>query len=359
MVIEFYPQSSLLSTNFRRYIFKAQKQNKTICADLKTKINFQKTLQKNTKAEKLAKVFSVLIPVFVFTVFLPSVENTIEAQTVNTPEPAAVLGAFSENKPAAADSNIEPYQVSFDKALSDNAKAELVYDSKTGKELISRNIDKKLEIASLTKLMAAVVAVEQSDFSKPVEITAVDHVGVSPVLNIKTGDSVLPENLVEAMLVGSANDAAVTLANHFGNTADFVKKMNAKAEELGMTNTHYDNPVGFDSENNYSTAADLQKLVNYALKTLPYEQIWQQNNLTFKSEQGNKYSIKNSNALVANHSSIKSIKTGLTPVALGNMIVQAEDSDGNKIISIVLGSLDRNNSTLQAVNYVFGSFVWK
>ncbi len=239
------------------------------------------------------------------------------------------------------------------------AKAFLVYDPVVQTILYQKNIDDQVAIASLTKFMTAIVASEDPSFKESITITQEDVLKVSPYLGLVPGDKVNPEDLLKAMLLGSANDAALTLANHFPNKIDFVLKMNAKAKELGMENTHFSNPVGFDSEANYSTAKDLRKLVNYGIDILPYDQIWsQQASYSFESLLGKTYKIKNSNDLVFEYKNIKSIKTGYTAKAQGNMIVEAVNDNGNKVIAIVLGTPDRNDSTLEVIKYVFDNFSW-
>lgn len=322
---------------------------------MQSKIKLIRGSIKQKVPNKIAKKLSYVIPVLAFTLLLPIFEYT-GAASVYADNTGVVLGAFTRNP--------EPkrnlvHQVSFDEVLDVQAKAVLVYEPEGGLTLLQRNEDKKLPIASLTKLMTALVAQQQPDFSKPIVITSDDRLQVAPILGVRNGDSIMPADLVKAMLVGSANDAAWTLANHFGGREAFVNQMNAMAEQLGLKNTHYSNPVGFDSDENYSTAADLKVLAQYALDHLPYSEIWQQSNYSFSSAAGNKYFIKNSNRLIFGHNNIKSIKTGLTPMALGNMIVQAENDQGDKIVAIVLGTADRDSNTLEVINYIYRAFSWE
>ncbi len=305
------------------------------------------------------KVLSIIVPVLAFTVLVPVFEHPASSQ-VSAKAAPAVLGAFSGILPHEGEvKTITPYRINFDKPLSSDAKAFLVYDLESGKTLFSQDIDQKLQIASLTKLMTAIVASEDQNFLNQIEINSADQISIAPYLGLKKGDQVNPLDLLKAMIVGSANDAALTLANHFPNRADFVAKMNAKAVDLGMINTNFSNPMGFDSEANYSTAADLQKLVDYALANLPYEDIWQTPNYVFKTASGKTFTIKNSNTLVFNHPEIKSIKTGQTPGASGNMVIETASPDGHKIIVIELGSPDRNQATLELLDYAFKNFSWK
>jgi D-alanyl-D-alanine carboxypeptidase len=240
-----------------------------------------------------------------------------------------------------------------------DAKSVLIYDPDSNIDLFSKNPGQKLPIASLTKIMTAIVASSSVGFNQPLKITKADQVNVSPSLHLKIGDMLLPSDLLKAMLVGSANDAAQTLANHFPDQKDFIAEMNSRAKELGMNDTHFSTPIGFDAPDNYSSAADLKKLVNFAINYLPYSQIWDKTDYFFVSQSGIKYSISNSNSLVWNHPNIKSIKTGNTAGALGSMIVLANNPFGEKIISVVLDSSHRETDTLSAVNYAFKNFSWK
>jgi len=234
----------------------------------------------------------------------------------------------------------------------------LVYDANTNLDLYTKNTDAELPIASLTKLMTAIVASESGNFDQPIIITSEDQVNVSPSLHLKVGDKVLPRDLMFSMLIGSANDAAQTLADHFPDQNTFLNKMNLKAEDLGMTHTHFTTPIGFDTPGNYSSASDLKILVNYAINHLPYQLIWQQKSYYFVSAFGNEYAVANSNPLVVDHPNILSIKTGNTAEALGSMIVLARDGAGREVISVILDSAQREKDTLAAVDYVFKTFNW-
>ncbi len=277
-------------------------------------------------------------------------------------KPGVVLGAYTSvpeiSAPAARSVEIVP-QGGSTVTLKTTAREVLVYDLASGQLLVSQNADQQVPIASLTKLMTALVVYQSPNFDVPITVAKQDQVDVEPTLHLKVGDRVMPEQLVEAMLLGSANDAANTLANHFPNQATFLGEMNATAAALGMDSTHYTTPIGFDIAGNYSTASDLAKLVNAALKVLPYDQVWQKQSYSFTSLNGNAYSVENSNALVRANPNIFSIKTGQTPDALGNMIVEAKGSAGQSIISIVLGSTDRDADTLAAVDYTFKVFTWQ
>jgi serine-type D-Ala-D-Ala carboxypeptidase (penicillin-binding protein 5/6) len=312
----------------------------------------------NTKTGHLLLI--VLVAVFSFPQSHSShkgsraVVTSQQFNQTNLPTEPVVLGAFSDVRDEL--SSISSQTVSAKPLPDMDAKALLVYQPDSGQILVSKNADLELPIASITKLMTALVVIESAGFLEPITITERDQLDVAPNLKLKVGDEVMPIDLVKAMLVGSANDAALTLANHFPNRVEFVAKMNMKAVEYGMFNTNFSNPMGFDSDYNYSSAADLNILVEKAMTYLPYDQIWQSNNYSFKSQAGNTYRIQNSNDLVFTHRNIKSIKTGLTPKSMESMIALARNSQNEEIITIVLDTSDRNKETLQLVDYVFKNF---
>ncbi len=236
--------------------------------------------------------------------------------------------------------------LAFDSNVKISAKAALVFDYNTGAILYSKNPYLELPIASLTKLINIAVAMQSPNFNQPITITAQDKLSTAPVLGLKAGDRVLPEDLVKSILVGSANDAALALSNHFAGDIGFLHKMNSMANQLGLSHTHYATPIGFDVPGNFSTAEDLAKITEYALGHFPYPEIWKNRNFSFTSLGGNRYYIENSNAL-AGRPGIESVKTGYTPDSLGSMIVVAVRPNGEKVVIIVLDSPDRDSDALK------------
>lgn len=262
-----------------------------------------------------------------------------------------------KSKPILSSTEISLQPVKDPALISDaiSAKSALVFDYDSGKILYKKNPNWELPIASLTKLMNIAVVLSDPNYNKPITITAGDKLSQAPILDLKVGDRVMPEDLIKSMLVGSANDAALTLSNHFAGDQGFIQQMNAMANELGLRRSHFSTPIGFDVAGNYSTVNDLEIVAKYALAHYPYSDIWKNNNFSFISEDGNKYSIENSNDLVFQQPNIKSVKTGYTPEALGNMIVLANDQSGRKIVAIILGSQDRDKDMLTLVNDILGT----
>jgi len=298
----------------------------------------------------------VFIPFFAFAFLLPQFSSADDLIVVTSP---AALNSARALQQTAMPQQQTAVQIQGSLPAPDfKAKSVLIYDPATDANLYEKNSEQELPIASLTKLMTAIVASESPNFDKPITLTSADQLNVAPVLHLQAGDTVRPEDLVKSMLVGSANDAALALSNHFPDQQTFIEIMNQKAKNLGMTHTHFTTPIGFDTPGNYSTAGDLKILVNYALNRLPYPQIWQTKDYYFVSMSGREYYVQNSNDLVYNHANILSIKTGYTDLAQGNMIVLAKDDAGRQIISVVLNSGQRENDTMTAVDYIFKTFSW-
>ena len=213
------------------------------------------------------------------------------------------------------------------------------------KILFRKNIDQPLPIASLTKLMTAVIVLENSEddsLSKKVIVSpkAASQEDVPVFGNLKSGDKLSVKKLLELMLIYSSNDAAWALSEVIGQEY-FIEKMNQKAEILGLENTHFVNPTGLDPENllynldnldyfNYSTARDLVKLAQYILKEHP---------LIFEiSIQEPLYKIKDGIFDLFLTQEVIGGKTGYTDEAGGCILFVFKNDEGNLFINVILGT---------------------
>jgi D-alanyl-D-alanine carboxypeptidase len=236
----------------------------------------------------------------------------------------------------------------------------LVYDVSSGSILAEKNGTEKFYVASLTKLMTALVSYDETDLNQRYIIAPDDSLDVSPELKLKQGDKVLAWDLFNAMLVGSANDAAKALA-HFAADfigKDFVDLMNQKAQELGMADSHFSNPMGFDSKYNYSTAEDLKKLVDKTQSLPAFTELGKKTVYKFTSEFGNSYGVTATNKLISSDSEVQAIKTGSTPNAKEAMITKITRNN-HSVIVIVLSSQDREGDTLKLSDEVFKAYEWQ
>ncbi len=242
-----------------------------------------------------------------------------------------------------------------------DAKAALVYDFRASKFLYQESINTRLPIASLTKIMSAVVVLEKLTQSNVVIIPKeAVHIDGSKQ-DLFAGEQLTVGKLLQMMLVGSSNDAASALAWYAQTQGiDFVAAMNEKAKALGMEGTHFLDPAGLN-DTGYSTASDLIKLVRATLRS---RLIWDtliEKELQIKSEDGKTtHVIKNTDELLGVIPGIIGGKTGNTDGALGCLILIVNLSQENDtIISIVLGSRDRFGDTQKIVEWVKTAYKWQ
>jgi D-alanyl-D-alanine carboxypeptidase len=223
------------------------------------------------------------------------------------------------------------------------AKGAVLMDAGTGKVLYSRNADKRLEMASTTKIMTAILVLESMSLDEKVKVprAAVGAAGSS--LGLRAGETFTVKQLLYAMMVPSANDAAITLAvAEAGSVKAFVAKMNAKAEEMGLTKTHFVNPNGLHAENHYSSAKDMATLASYAMRDPVFRRIVATKEYTLPHAGGvAPRVIKTSNELMREVSWVNGIKTGSTPYS-GYCLVASATKNGLTLISVVLGAKDED-----------------
>lgn len=231
--------------------------------------------------------------------------------------------------------------------LSVKAESYLIFSEDSGNIIASRKPDTPMAIASITKLMTALVTLKYGDLDRSWAINSASTSTVRPVLGLVLGDKVKVSDLVNAMLVGSANDAAAALGEHVSSATGkpMIELMNAEAKSIGMTSTHYENPIGWDSEQNYSTADDLKLLLDTIRPLTIFSDLDRKQSYSFTSELGKTYSVKATNTLLGTDPDIHAIKTGYTDEARGAMITAIRRGNANFVI-IVLDSPDREADTL-------------
>ncbi len=236
----------------------------------------------------------------------------------------------------------------------------LIFDESTGTVIASRKPDTPVAIASLTKLMTAYTVQKHGNLDDSWAITSENIIDIRPLLGLRVGDKVLVRDLVSGMLVGSANDAAAALGSYITQTTGIPahEVMNAEAKLLGMHSTHFENPIGFDSEQNYSNANDLMLLVQKIRNIELFTSIDRNQSYSFTSAAGQKYFIKATNTLLQAEPDLHAIKTGFTDEAGGAMIT-AVRKEGRGFVMIVLSSPDREADTLRLKEQVLGTITGK
>lgn len=238
-------------------------------------------------------------------------------------------------------------------ALPDVAmKAGVLVDGE-GRVLWSRNADQRRAMASITKIMTAVVALENTDPNGIVTIPKVSTQIGESTSNLRTGEQLPLRELLEALLVKSGNDAAIAIAVHVsGSQEAFVRLMNEKAIALGLSHTHFANPHGLDQPGHYTTASDLSVLARYAMSKPEFRRIVGLKSVTIGSGV-HKETLASTNVLLGNYAGANGIKTGFTNAA-GYSVIESAQRDGVWLIAVVLGT----RSELQRFGDARGLLDW-
>ena len=215
------------------------------------------------------------------------------------------------------------------------ASSAIVVEPTTGDVVFARAPDKRLLIASATKLMTALLVLERADLTRVLPAANYHAELVESRIDLRPGEKMSIVDLTRAMLIVSANDAAATLAEGLsGSTTEFVKDMNRRARELGLKNTRFANPIGLDDRQNYSTARDLVTLTRRLLKFEFFRTAVAQEKATLKTGD-HRRQIENSNRLLGRYPWITGAKTGHTSEA-GYVLVGTGRPQGIDLISVVL-----------------------
>jgi len=218
-----------------------------------------------------------------------------------------------------------------------DATASIVIEASTGRVLHEKNADMQLPMASTTKIMTALLALENCNLDEVV--TAGEHAFGVPGTSIylEQGESLTIEQMLYGLMLASGNDAAVAIAEHIaGSVEAFCDLMNARAYELGCVNTHFVTPHGLPAANHYTTARDLATISRAAMKNEVFRLIVSTQRVTIPwTSRGYDRVLNNKNRLLATYNGALGIKTGYTKAA-GRCLSFAAERDGMTLIGIVL-----------------------
>ncbi|MDQ1264446.1 MAG: Peptidase [Campylobacterota bacterium] len=230
----------------------------------------------------------------------------------------------------------------------------IVKDLSSNKTIFKKNEEKIVRPASLTKIMTSILAIESGKMNDVVTITK-PMIDVEPTkLDLKVGDKVRLKDLVHAALIKSANDAAYSIAYYLGNDSKdkFVEKMNIKAKAIGMKHTNFSNPAGFDTPNHQTTASDLMKLTEYAIKSKTFNSIVNLNSYSFSTLNTNrKFYVYTSNKLKRANKYIVGVKTGYTNKA-GACLIARGKKDKKDVLLVMLNAENRWVNAKKALDEV-------
>jgi D-alanyl-D-alanine carboxypeptidase (penicillin-binding protein 5/6) len=238
------------------------------------------------------------------------------------------------------------------------ARSAILVDARDGHVLYQRAPRAHRAIASTTKLMTALLALERFPLRKRLRAADYHAAEAESRIDLRAGERISVGDLLRALLLESANDAAVTLARGSAGSVDrFVDEMNGRAQALGLTDTHYANPIGLDDPGNYSSARDLSRLARMLLRNETFAEIVDLPSARLGTG-AHPRMVDNRNDLVARVPWVDGVKTGHTLDA-GYVLVGAGERKGAQLVSVVLGDSSeaaRDADTLALLRYGFGSY---
>jgi len=292
------------------------------------------------------KILTKIIYIFIIITFLCS--NIVFAN-LEDEETVEVLELNQEIIEASAKLSDEP---------SINSRSAVIFDRNSKKEIYNKNMNIKRPMASTTKIMTAIVVLENANLNDIVKVSKKAAMTGGSSLKLKTNDEVTVENLLYGLMLVSGNDAAVALAEHVGGSIEgFANLMNSKALSLGLENTHFVTPHGLDEEEHYTTAYELACLADYALQNERFAEIVGTKTYTVMVNNSPRL-LSNTNELLGNINGVYGVKTGFTNGA-NRCLVSAIKRGDLDVICVVLGAdtkKDRTRDSIKLIEYAFKNY---
>lgn len=242
--------------------------------------------------------------------------------------------------------------------LGVSAEAAIVMDTESGRILYEKNSDQPLRVASITKIMTAIVAIENGELSNKVVTSKNAYRVEGSSIYLRLGEKLSLEDMLYGMMLRSGNDAAVAIAEHIGGSLEgFSYLMNQKAEELGMIKSVFNNPHGLDDhEEHYSSARDMAVLTAYAMKNETFATIVGTKRKTAPLEGENWDRIwHNKNRMLTKYPYADGVKTGFTKRAKRTLVSSAT-KEGHSLVAVTLNASDDWNDHIHMFEYGFNEF---
>ncbi|HEY8530457.1 MAG TPA: D-alanyl-D-alanine carboxypeptidase family protein [Paenibacillaceae bacterium] len=274
-----------------------------------------------------------------------------------------LTSAWSVFRAAAADGTVQPSDISAPAASrppqppATHAEAFSLIDAASGRILHSANGDRRMRIASLTKIMTAIVAIEHGRLEDIVTVSPRAAFKEGSSIYLRAGDKVPLETLLYGLMLRSGNDAATAIAEHVGGSEEgFVFLMNRKAEEIGLSDTRFANPHGLDQAGHYSTANDLARLTAYAMRNPVFRKIAATKVKTFPNPNGGwDYHFLNKNKMLFRYEGADGVKTGYTRLAR-RCLVSSATRNGQQLIAVTLNDGNDWEDHRRLLDYGFAAF---
>jgi D-alanyl-D-alanine carboxypeptidase (penicillin-binding protein 5/6) len=278
------------------------------------------------------------------------------------------FGAKNSLKPSQPSSSSEAtklvtYQpaplASTGRVFDAEASSAMVYDLSSGSVIYEKSADTQRPIASINKLMTALVIMESHKPNEVVVIKDLPELGpYDQKIDIKNGEEFELSELLKATLIHSANDAANALAIYdSGSIEEFAKKMNQKSQEWGLKNSKYSNANGLEGGDDYSSARDVVTLASLLIQNKYFGDIVSTKSQYISNLAGKEYLLTTTNKILG-QGGVIGMKTGYTLKA-GQCLVTLAERGGNQIITVVLDSPDRFQESKSMIDWAFNNYIWQ
>lgn len=239
-----------------------------------------------------------------------------------------------------------------------NSRIAVAFDRKSGNVIWGKNENKRTAMASTTKIMTAIVLIENADLSKTVTVSSKAAGTGGSRLGLKKNDKISLKDLLYGLMLKSGNDTAVAIAEEVGGSVEgFADLMNKKAKELGLQNTHFITPHGLDNPEHYTTAYELAKIADYALKNEIFAHVVGTKSYSVTIN-GYSKSISNTNELLGYLNGVYGVKTGFTNNA-GRCLVTSVNRNGFDIITVVIQADTkkfRTSDSIKLIEYIYSNY---
>lgn len=270
--------------------------------------------------------------------------------------------AVNEKDVVKENENVEEVKNTLD--LAKNATSAIMLESSTGEIIFQKNANEKRPPASMTKMMSMLLImenIEKGNLTFEEEVTAsayASSMGGSQIF-LKAGEKMKVEDLLKGIAIGSGNDATVAMAERIAGTEEaFVKLMNDRAKELGLTNTNFKNSTGLDAENHYSTAYDMSVIARELVKHKKILEFTGTYEDYLRKDSASPFWLVNTNRLVRFYQGVDGLKTGYTKEA-GYCLTSTAEKDNMRLITVVMNEPStqiRNGETSSMLDYGFNMY---
>lgn len=241
-------------------------------------------------------------------------------------------------------------------AYAISAESAVLIDGDSGRILYEKNAYEKRGMASTTKIMTALVVLENAKLDDVVNVSYNASITEGSSMYLKANEKITVEGLLYGLMLNSGNDAATALAEHTsGNIEKFAELMNKKAKEIGMKNTSFANPHGLDNENHYSTAYDMALLTKYAMENKNFKIIVGTKSKIIQTQGGEYKYLTNHNKLLSMYQYCSGVKTGFTKKC-GRCLVSFSEKNGVKLITITLNAPNDWNDHISLYDEYFNIY---